>query len=85
MHLMAGPFYADSRYCEAIEVVDIVAGLRRLLATRRVRPDYPFSQHKLDMLAIAESLDSAVIADQLVSMRGPGDAIHGPPSFASKC
>ncbi len=81
MHLIAGPFYADSGHCEAIEVVDVVAGLRRLLATRRVHPDYLFSQHKLDMLPIAESLENAMVADQLISMRGP-EGIHGPPEFA---
>jgi hypothetical protein len=81
MHLMAGPFYADSDHCEAVEVVDVVAGLLRLLATRRVCPDYPFSQHKLDMLAIAKTLDDLVVADQLTSMRFDGVA-QGLTEFA---
>jgi len=74
-------YWATSRYSVLIQLVDVLSGLRGLVDARRVDPTVSLSQLKVEWLAIGKELDSAMLFDEIVSLRSDGIA-EGPKRFA---
>jgi hypothetical protein len=61
--------FADSRHSVLIQVVDMIAGLRRLAETARVGPAGALSPFKQLLLGLAGPLDELVVYDETIEFR----------------
>ncbi|MFL6236729.1 MAG: hypothetical protein ACJ76N_26605 [Thermoanaerobaculia bacterium] len=61
-------FYCDDKYSALIQLVDQVAGLRRVLETERLTGAPHRSPYKRRLAQIASSLDSLIIHEELFDM-----------------